>query len=249
MKWMRRYRRYLPYPVLVAVLVWLRPRQAGGSFELDLALDVTGLLIALAGAALRFWAWGSNSGPETIDLRRRGPYAVMRHPLYVGNFLILCGMLIIFNNPIAYLIFLPAFVYMYHSVSAVEEQRMTARLGTVYDDYVRECPNRFLPSLARLPVAFGSTRPFNWRRAAKKEYESVLGWLMGAVLLDMYESLLWGSGAAGPQPLIIVQAGILAVLGGTAAILYLRRHGLLGRRVKSTGDAEGTGASGDMGNR
>ncbi len=231
MEWMRRYRRYLPYPVLVAALAWLRPRQAAGSFGLDLTLDSTGLLIALAGEALRLWAWGSNSGPKT-DLRRRGPYAVMRHPLDVGNFLILSGMLIIFNNPIAYLLFLPAFVYMYHSVSAVEEQRMTDRLESVYDDYARECPNRFLPSLARIPVAFGSTRPFNWRRAAKKEYESVLGWVMGAVLLDMYESLLWRSEASEPQPLIIVQAGVLAALGGTAAILYLRKHRLLGARCR-----------------
>ena len=78
---MRRYRRYLPYPVLAVALAWLRPIQAGGSVGFDLALDGTGVLLALAGAVMRLWAWGSNSGPETIGLRRRGPYAMMRHPL------------------------------------------------------------------------------------------------------------------------------------------------------------------------
>ena len=83
------------------------------------------MFIAFCGQALRLWAWGAN-GPVP-SFRIYGPYGFVRHPLYVGNFLIGLGLLIIFNAPLAYVIVLPSLALLYWSVTAEEEERRCIR--------------------------------------------------------------------------------------------------------------------------
>src|SRR5438477_7276448 len=50
---------------------------------------IAGSLIVTAGAALR--TWSSGHVQKNRELSMDGPYAYVRHPLYVGNFLLGLG--------------------------------------------------------------------------------------------------------------------------------------------------------------
>lgn len=71
--------------VVALALLWMAQPTAGSV--------AFGLLLGVAGEALRFWAIGYSRGPTrglTLDapvLVTAGPYAHTRNPLYLGNFL------------------------------------------------------------------------------------------------------------------------------------------------------------------
>src|SRR5688500_1821518 len=81
-----RFRSLTPVPVIAALLFLLwrsRPEPGPGGAQVDLALDVAGLLLALLGQALRFYTLGlvpeGTSGQgnklEAVVLNTRGPYS------------------------------------------------------------------------------------------------------------------------------------------------------------------------------
>ena len=57
----------------------------------SMAVLVAGAVLALAGLAVRFWATGYLSKNERLT--REGPYRHLRHPLYLGTWLIATGFL------------------------------------------------------------------------------------------------------------------------------------------------------------
>src|SRR5205823_6159785 len=97
----------------VAVLVtiaWMPPVAFLDDDVPDLALDSVGVAVALAGQALRavviglaYIKRGGRNKEITADrLVCEGVFAHSRNPLYVGNFLIVTGLLIMWNSPLAY---------------------------------------------------------------------------------------------------------------------------------------------------
>ncbi|TMA52765.1 MAG: isoprenylcysteine carboxylmethyltransferase family protein [Deltaproteobacteria bacterium] len=188
--WLRRYRRYLPMPLCLIALVGLRPVAPWGSMWLDTVTDALGVGLCALGQGLRLWAWGSNAEVGKGGVRARGPYVLMRHPLYTGNFLILLGLVVIFNNPWAYPLFLVPFAYLYHVITDMEEKRMHRRFGADYQEYRGRAVPRFLPALGNLGMALRTTLPFGWELAWRKEGESCCGWLAGVVVLEAYEGVL-----------------------------------------------------------
>jgi Phospholipid methyltransferase len=158
---------------------------------LDTLTDGIGVGLCLLGQWMRCWAWGSNAMVGKWGVRARGPYALMRHPLYAGNFLILLGLVVVFHNPWAYPVLLLPFAYLYHVITAMEEKRMQRRFGADYRDYRQKEVPRFLPALHNLGVAARTTFPFGWRLAWRKEYESCCGWLAGVAMLQIYEGIVW----------------------------------------------------------
>lgn len=224
---MRRLRRFLPYPLIGAALLWLRPVELLGSDRADQILDVCGLLVAFAGEALRFWTWGANAEAGLFTLRSNGPYQLLRHPLYTGNFLLVLGVLMILNNPIAYLIGIPAFAILYNSVARKEEHQILLQEGSslaeVYREYMSSHPNRFLPQLSRWREATTPAHPFRWWVAAEKEYEAVLGILIGWVALDVYEEQIVWHGQSYGTGLLYFQIAVLVACAVAAPVLYLHK--------------------------
>ena len=233
-KWVRRFRRYIVVPLITLTLLVLRPLLPMGSPFLNEVTDWVGIGIAVLGQGLRGWAWGSNGLASTLRIRTRGPYALMRHPLYVGNLLIAWGFLLIFNNPWAYLFCGLSFVLLYQVVVMVEEQQMEERTGEAYRQYIASGVPRFLPDLRRLPEAIRTSTPFSWRLAGKKEYESVLGLVAGAGALVMYEEV-WQHGVDAAWAELMSLAVVLASVGVLAVSLYIRKR--LRKKKKNTRDA------------
>src|SRR3972149_7026140 len=134
-EFLRRFRRYLVFPLGAATLLWLSPLAPAGNPFFDEVTDATGVLVALLGEVLRMWAWGSNATTGKQGVRTRGPYALMRHPLYVGNLLIVFGLLLVYNNPWAYVICGLPFAVSYGVIARLEEEHMHRAFGAEYAGY------------------------------------------------------------------------------------------------------------------
>lgn len=219
-KFLHRFRRYLALLLIATALLWLSP--PAGNLFFDEITDGAGVFTALLGQLLRLWAWGSNAQTGKLGVRTRGPYALMQHPLYVGNLFIVFGLLVIFNNPWAYLICGLPFVFIYRVSAQLEEERMLSRFGEEYHGYTTRDVPRFIPALRNLPEAKRTSRPFSWRLALEKEYESMLGWVAGVIVLEMYEEVLW-QGVEKVRSEVIVLAGLLCAIGILSLSLYIRK--------------------------
>jgi len=216
---LRHYRRYFSYPLIISPLLLTSPTLVQTHPVLDGSLDIVGLFIACCGQALRLWAWGAN--PPVPGFRLYGPYSFVRHPLYVGNFLIGLGLLIVFNAPLAYLIVLPSLALLYWSVTAEEEERLEKKWGAAYLEYQTQVP-RFL--VWRGGIVEGYQRvPFRWRQALSKEGESICGLAAGAISLEVYEEVLT-HGFKGTQREMLFWLLLSLLLGLFSLVLYRRKR-------------------------
>jgi protein-S-isoprenylcysteine O-methyltransferase Ste14 len=86
-------------------------------------------IFILVGFCLRLWAAGYlGTEARKVDFRAdhrisNGPYRIVKHPLYIGNFLLVLGALILYNPPkwLASL-YVIAFVIMYSLIAISERQ-------------------------------------------------------------------------------------------------------------------------------
>ena len=186
---LHRYRRFLPVPIGVALLVIFRP-QLWGNPTVDTVICAIGFFLSATGQSLRFWAWGSNPRTENSPVRDRGPYALMRHPLYAGNFLIVAGLTVTHNNPMAYVLLLAPFTLVYHLITRTEEQSMMRRFPSEYQRYMAKSLSRFWPTISNLGAARQTTFPLSWDLAWRKEYPSCCAWIAGLAGLELYKQML-----------------------------------------------------------
>jgi len=119
-----------------------------------------GLPLAFAGEAIRAWAVGYSGVTTRGDavtapaLVTAGPYAYVRNPLYVGNFITALGFAVAFtgaNNPAARTALvtgaLGAMLGVYSVVVPHEERYLRETFGAEFDEYVAAVP-RVVPRTA-----------------------------------------------------------------------------------------------------
>jgi protein-S-isoprenylcysteine O-methyltransferase Ste14 len=192
-----RYRDYLAVVAVLATIVLMPPVAFLHRDRSDLALDGVGLAVALTGQALRavviglaYIKRGGRNKEITADrLVCEGVFAHSRNPLYLGNFLIVTGLLIMWNSPLAYLVVLTILGASLLSIVRAEEQFLVGRFGEEYVGYCKRVP-RFIPRLA----GFGDTLAqfdFDWRRLIRKEYGTTFAWITVALIVFVVEKAWW----------------------------------------------------------
>ena len=220
--------------VLLGLFFATRPHWPGNSERADDLLDAAGFGVALAGQALRAatvgYAYiirgGRNRQVYAEELVTRGFFAHARNPLYVGNVLILLGLLVIWNAPPAYAVGVPFFLVGYVAIVAAEEAFLRRKFGAEYDAYARRVP-RWVPrldALGSLPRSMDGMA-FNWRRVVLKEYGSAAYWVAGAFALMLADSLGHEGYSWGTRPVYhaALAVGIAAVAGLWAWARYLKK--------------------------
>jgi protein-S-isoprenylcysteine O-methyltransferase len=106
---------------------------------------MTGLLLVLLGIAFSIWArlelGGNWSGTVTVKqghtLIRRGPYTIVRHPIYSGLLLAFLGVAIILGQ-IRGLLGVGILSLSFWLKSRIEERFMLEQFGAEYRDYQRQ---------------------------------------------------------------------------------------------------------------
>ncbi len=106
------------------------------------AKSMVGLGLVLGGLGLRSWAAGvCRKGAE---LTTRGPYQLMRHPLYVGSFLLMIGFCTLIDDPENVWFVLGPLSALYLLGVGSEEQTLAGRFGEDWRRYAESTP-RFIP--------------------------------------------------------------------------------------------------------
>lgn len=213
--------------VLIALLVLTTSYVPGSDPQRARLLDIAGVLVAMIGQALRVAVvgyryivrGGRNRQVYAEGLVTTGFFELSRNPLYVGNLLILGGLLIIWNSPVMYAIGVPFFLLGYRAIVAAEE----AYLGRQYvAEFARYCARvpRWWPALGRMRQATQGMA-FNWRRVILKEYGSAAYWMAGAAVLLMVKARRYGDlrGIVSNDVPYWIVVGIVAFLWGYARYL------------------------------
>jgi len=227
-----KYRDALFPLVLIAAAFGTRPSLAGTTTRADHVVDAVGFAISAAGQALRalvvglvyITRGGQNRKPWANSLVEGGIFGHCRNPLYMANLLILCGLAIVHNGWVMYLVVLPLFALSYVAIVRAEEHYLSARFGAAYDTYCNRVP-RWIPRLAGLRATIGDGT-FDWLKVLRKEYGTPFAWISGFLLLLLWEHASPGATMIAPSE----RNGIVAVWCAMAvAYTIVRRLKLSGR--------------------
>ncbi len=175
MRWFRKPR--LRFLGVYPLVVWA----AVGAQTTEWSFRV-GVLLVVLGEALRLWANGyvgaakvNYSGPQPEakigSLITGGPYAFVRHPLYLGTFLLGAGFFVIVGNCWVGLAGLAFFLLAYRRKMAEEEVVLRHEGGSDGERYHAMVP-RWLPSFRRYDRRCGQ---WCWAGIrASKEWKTVI---------------------------------------------------------------------------
>lgn len=229
------HRNWMLTVVMISLIVIFKPTYPGNSAYLDMWLDIAGIIIIVAGQAIRaltiglqyIMRGGKNGHVYANDLVTGGLFSHCRNPLYVGNIMIYIGLFVIFNNPMVYLIGIPFIFLVYISIVAAEEKFLGDKFGPEYEDYCKRV-NRWFPRLSGLRKTLkGMT--FSWVRVIIREYSSTYTWIIGVLSFLAYERYV-----NSPEQNHLVSFIVLALIWIIATILWgTARHLKLSGKLKA----------------
>lgn len=207
---------------MVLLVVFFKPIDAGAG---NVLIHVPGLFIALAGEFIRILTVGfSHSGSSGREshlradrLNTTGIYSLVRNPLYIGNFFIFSGLIIVFTNPLALLVMALFLIGQYYFIILAEEAYLKDKYGPEFDDYCIRV-RRIIPSFR---VYRKNSRPFDAQKVLFKENDSLFNLLMIFLLLLLYKEKLHTGYIA--RPLAYILPAALLILAYIAVKIIKKR--------------------------
>lgn len=185
-----RYRSFLPFALLPFALyfgyAFLQQHMSETEEHLLLFLSFA---VSCIGFAIRGFTTGyaapGTSGRNTTkqiaqSLNTTGIYSVVRHPLYLGNYVVFLGFVMAFGSLSFLLISSLAYAIYYERIMVAEEAFISKKFGPAYAKWAQKTP-AFFPDL-RLWQA--STIPFSLRRVLRKEGP---GFMLICLFFPMFE--------------------------------------------------------------
>jgi protein-S-isoprenylcysteine O-methyltransferase Ste14 len=154
--------------VMVAAFAWFS--------HPDFTSLAIGLPASACGLALRAWAAGHLAKNQRLAIS--GPYSFTRNPLYLGTLITALGLAGAARSFGLGLLFAVLFALVYLPAIELEEQHLTAILPG-YAAFAERVP-LLVP---RWPRQFGPDRFSAALYRKNREYEALLGWLVGIGLL------------------------------------------------------------------
>lgn len=185
-----RYRSVLPLcaaPLLIAPLLSFSYLD-DSHFKTELWI-LGCLLVSLLGLAIRIvtvgYAAKRTSGRNTkaqvaATLNTTGIYSVMRHPLYLGNYLAMIGFILCLRQPLILLLSTCIFALYYERIMFTEEAFLSSRFGETFERWAAVTP----AVIPRFRNWTRPERPFSWRRALRGEYTGIFLVVGGFAVLD-----------------------------------------------------------------
>jgi protein-S-isoprenylcysteine O-methyltransferase Ste14 len=140
---------------------------------------LAGFFVSMFGEFIQLWSFASLD--KNSDLAIRGPYAMVRNPMYLGRFFILLGFLMLLAN--AWILLAYAIVYWLYMDTRVEREEAHLRpiFGARYEEYCAKV-HRFIPGppLSGQPVAYWNWTLFRQNNAAANLAGTLLVWAIAA---------------------------------------------------------------------
>jgi len=175
-----RYRSYLPLLLLpLAVDAFASFSLLQGSPEATQAWQWLCLGVSLSGLAVRILTVGfvprhtsgrNTTGQVAASLNTTGIYSLVRHPLYLGNYLIFLGFTLFFHSWRFTLLSTCLFALYYERIMLAEEDFLRTKFGQDFEFWAARTPT-IIPRFSNWkPPAL----PFSWRSVFAREYSVVL---------------------------------------------------------------------------
>jgi protein-S-isoprenylcysteine O-methyltransferase Ste14 len=168
--------------IMIAPFIWMAlaaPPGLFGGLNEDLAITIAGLLVMTLGQSVRIitigYAYikrgGLNKQIYAETVVRRGMFAHVRNPMYLGNLLIVTGAVIGINIRWFFLALL-LFYFIYACIILAEENFLSGKFGADYQNYLKTTP-RLIPHQLNKWQESIADMDFTWRRVLKKEHSSI----------------------------------------------------------------------------
>lgn len=178
--WLFRWRSFLPLVVVPLFIISLRYyTYPEGSHLLDRLWGLSCFAISLFGLGIRAYTVGyvpagtsgrTTSGPKARELNTTGIYSIVRHPLYLGNFVIWVGIVLAARSiPLAVFCF-PAFFLYYKRIIIAEEGFLSEKFGSAFAQWAEKTP----AIIPRFKLWCKPARPFSWQAVLSREYSGFL---------------------------------------------------------------------------
>jgi len=174
--WLFRWRSYLPLALLILALPAVGDStRRYGEHLLNPVWSWLCLLVAFSGLAVRILTVGyvpaSTSGRNTLrqvaaTLNATGMYSVVRHPLYLGNFLMWLGLSLLPRCWWFTVITVLIFWLYYERIMFAEEGFLLEQFGEPYREWAARTP-AFVPKFANW---MKPDLPFSLKSAISREY-------------------------------------------------------------------------------
>jgi len=211
--WLFRWRSFVP---LVLLGIMLPPslahmRMPFGSHEFHRIWEFTCLGISLLGLAIRCATVGfvpiGTSGRGTTRLRANsinttGLYSLVRHPIYLGNYLVGLGVTLVWFDWWAPVIYSLCFWLYYERIILVEERFLRSKYPAEFDYWASKTP-AFIPTFSPLERWTAPSLPFSLVSMVRREYSTLVLIIVLHAGMEIIENywldrrftfgLLWGA--------------------------------------------------------
>ncbi|MDR0982473.1 MAG: isoprenylcysteine carboxylmethyltransferase family protein [Culturomica sp.] len=198
--WLFCNRSWLPLILLTLLVVFYAARIMFQDYieipEPDDSWELICLIISLTGLVVRIFTIGlaakRTSGRDTEgqiadSLNTKGIYSIVRHPLYLGNFLMWLGLAMMTMDIEFVAIFILLYWLYYERIMFAEEQFLHRKFGKVYEEWAASTP-AFIPAFRKFKKADTS---FNWRKVLRNEKNGFCALMLLFAVLHVANSLTW----------------------------------------------------------
>ncbi len=233
--WLFKYRSFLPLIILlIGTVLYIRTEMYPETFILEetqyeIYFEMFCLFISLIGLGIRIRTVGytpkNTSGRNTTEgqvadtLNTTGMYSIVRHPLYLGNFLMWIGVGMLAGNLWFIIAFCLFYWIYYERIMFAEEQFLRAKFGQQYLEWSKNVP-AFIPSFKNFKK---SELSFSWKKVIKKEKNGLFALFLIFCIFDILGEVI---GKKYDYNYFLISMCILTGLS-YAVLKYLKRKTVL----------------------
>ena len=194
--WLFRWRSYFPIIIiLIFIPAMAKYEYVGGDREMTTIWGLFSLFVGLLGLFFRILVVGhtpqNTSGRNTREqiaevLNTSGWYSVVRHPLYLGNYLMGLGIALfpfVWWMPVIYTL---SFALYYERIMVAEEDFIGGKFGEDFERWSEVTPG-FFPAFSKWD---SPSLEFSFKNILRREYSSLFALVLCFSILDLIGNYL-----------------------------------------------------------
>ncbi|MES0327280.1 MAG: isoprenylcysteine carboxylmethyltransferase family protein [Gammaproteobacteria bacterium] len=140
-----------------------------------------GAVIAAVGTAVRLWASGYVM--KNKELATSGPYAIVRHPLYVGNILLLVGFSLASSLWWSNLLMFALLLFYYPPTIAYEDNKLHNFFGESWEKWSKTT-HALLPTFSNFTTGSNQDSSWSFKKSLMQNGEPIIVvYLIGCLYL------------------------------------------------------------------
>jgi len=194
--WLFRWRSYFPIIIiLIFIPAMAEYEYVGGSREMTTTWGLFSLVVGLVGLFFRILVVGytpkNTSGRNTREqvadvLNISGWYSVVRHPLYLGNYIMGLGISLFPFSWWMPVIYTLAFALYYERIMVAEEDFLRGKFGDNFEKWSAATPG-FFPDFSKWD---SPSLEFSFKNILRREYSSLFALVFCFTVLDLIGNYL-----------------------------------------------------------